>query len=57
MDACRRLLALDCPAGRKTPRGATCAEVCENVVESGIVSWDLTCLSSASSCAAADRCR
>lgn len=55
--ACERLWLLGCKGGRPTPKGATCIEFCRNVQESGIVSWDLRCLSSASSCAAADRCR
>ena len=56
-DACQRLDQLGCPAGQPTPRGHTCLEVCANVAASGLIHWDLACLVSAVSCAAADRCQ
>lgn len=56
-DACQRLDQLGCDAAKPTPRGHSCLEVCRNVQESGIVTWDLRCLVSATSCTVADRCQ
>lgn len=55
-DACARLQQLGCPAGQPTPRGAPCVEVCENVQQSGVISWDLSCIARAVTCGATDRC-
>lgn len=54
--ACARLRALGCPAGQDTPKGAPCERVCENIYASGIWSWDVDCISAATSCAGADAC-
>lgn len=53
---CLHALALDCPAAKPTPKGASCVAVCDNVQDSGVVQWNLTCRSTAKSCAAADDC-
>ncbi len=55
-DACARLTVLHCAGGATTPGGATCLDVCRNVQESGIVAWNLSCLSNAKSCATAESC-
>ena len=55
-DACARLFALHCSEAGTTAGGATCLDVCRNVQSSGVVAWNLSCLSSAKSCAAAESC-
>jgi hypothetical protein len=55
-DVCKRLFDLGCPAAKPTPQGATCVDVCLNVQNSGVVSWDLKCRARATSCAIFDRC-
>lgn len=55
--ACATTVRLGC-APAKTPRGATCAEVCENVRKNGAgFTWDVACRTRASSCAALEACR
>lgn len=56
--ACARMRDLGCPLGNKTPRGATCEEVCKNVQENNAgAGFDVRCLSTARSCAATSACR
>lgn len=55
-DMCRHLAELRCPGAGQTPEGSTCVEVCTSILETGLVTFDLACRSSAASCAAADRC-
>lgn len=54
--ACRRLIKLGCEAGKPTPEGTSCTRVCENVQSSGVVSWNINCIKTATSCEAADEC-
>jgi len=54
--ACERLRIMRCPGGEPTPAGATCETVCGNMQTSGIVAWDLTCVTMAANCTAADNC-
>lgn len=54
--ACRRLIKLGCEAGKPTPEGTSCTRVCENVQSSGIVTWNIDCIKTATSCKAADEC-
>lgn len=49
-DACRKLQSLECQAGEETEDGSSCEEVCENLQESGIVSWDLQCMTEIENC-------
>lgn len=55
-DACTHLAALGCKEGKPTPEGSTCAEVCENVQSSGVISWNLGCRTHIESCAQVDDC-
>lgn len=55
-DVCRRLAELRCPGAGQTAEGATCIEVCESIIDSGLVPFDLACRSTAPSCEAMDRC-
>jgi hypothetical protein len=54
--ACQRLVQLNCDGSKPTPEGATCEDVCKNIQESGLISWDLRCRTNAPSCAAVDNC-
>lgn len=54
--ACERLQQLGCPAGQPTPKGAPCVQVCRNVMDSGLIEWDLECLARAVTCGSTDRC-
>lgn len=55
-DVCQRMSQLGCPGAQATAEGATCLDVCRNVQESEIGTWDLDCRARASSCEAADAC-
>jgi hypothetical protein len=55
-DACANLALRRCAAAEATPGGASCIEVCENVVASGLIEWNLACRATAASCEAIDRC-
>lgn len=54
--ACARLAQLGCNAAKPTSMGTPCATVCANVETSGVVSYSVECVTTAESCAAADRC-
>jgi len=54
--ACARMQQLGCPAGRPTPRGAPCIEVCAAAEASGLISWNVACVTSANTCGASDHC-
>lgn len=56
-DACQRASQLGCSAAEPTPKGASCLEVCVNVMQSGVVTFNLACKSKATSCPAYDRCQ
>jgi hypothetical protein len=56
-DVCQRLDQLGCPAGRPTPMGHTCLEVCRNANDSGTIHWNMECLSTAITCGVADHCQ
>ncbi len=53
---CAHWAELECDVAEPTPGGASCAEVCENVQDSGIIEWDLECRSRVVTCPAIDRC-
>jgi hypothetical protein len=53
---CIHLRALGCPAGAPTPKGVSCEDVCQNLQDSGVVTYDLGCRTSASTCASIDSC-
>ena len=55
-DVCVARRALGCPAGKATPAGARCEEVCHNVQDSGIFVMDLECRAKAKTCEAMDAC-
>jgi hypothetical protein len=55
-DACKHGFDLDCEFARPTPKGQTCLDVCGNVQQSGIIMWNLSCMSTASTCPAIERC-
>jgi hypothetical protein len=54
--ACARLGVLSCEAGKPTPDGATCEQVCSNVQASGLNRINTECIAAADSCAAAEEC-
>lgn len=54
--ACSKLRALGCEEGKATGEGATCETVCLNVQNSGVISWNLGCRSSITTCAQVDAC-
>ena len=54
--ACDRLKALGCIDAANTDAGASCDDVCQNALDSGVVGYPVSCVSSAASCAAAARC-
>jgi hypothetical protein len=56
LDVCANAGKLGCPAAQPTPNGTSCEEVCVNVMQSGIVTFDLACRAEASDCAAFERC-
>jgi hypothetical protein len=54
--ACARLQQLGCPSGKPTPKGAPCVAVCRNVMDSGLIEWNLDCIARAVSCGETDVC-
>lgn len=54
---CTNLKNRKCPGANKTVKGSTCVDVCTNTQASGIVSWDLKCRSTKTTCAAIDACQ
>ena len=56
-DVCQHMAALNCAAATPTPRGAPCAAVCENVQNSGNMTWNLNCRAKAATCDAVDACQ
>lgn len=54
--ACARLTELACLAALPTPEGASCVTVCQNIQESGVMLWNLDCISRSPSCNATDVC-
>lgn len=55
-DVCVRGRQLGCSYANPTPRGATCVEVCVDVVAGGDFTLDLECRARAATCAAAEAC-
>lgn len=53
---CDHMLIMNCPGAKTTPKGATCVEICTNVQNSGVISWDMQCRLTAATCAAMDEC-
>jgi len=54
---CAHWEELGCAEAEPTPGGATCTEVCENVMHSGgLMYWNLDCRSVVSDCAEIDDC-
>ena len=53
---CNRGRELDCEFSKDTPAGSRCEDVCQNVMDSGIVTWDLDCMASSGSCEELNRC-
>jgi hypothetical protein len=49
-DACARWRALGCREAGPTPGGASCEAACEAVQGSGLVRYDLRCLSGVETC-------
>jgi hypothetical protein len=54
---CAKAATLGCDFSRPSPKGVSCTAVCENLKASGLPSWNLACMSSASTCAAMDNCQ
>lgn len=54
--ACAHMHALGCHAGDPTAKGVPCETVCNNVMTSAIVTWNLACISSAPDCRAVNTC-
>jgi hypothetical protein len=54
---CTNLKNRKCPGANKTVKGSTCVDVCQNTQDSGIVTWDLKCRSTQTTCAAIDACQ
>jgi hypothetical protein len=54
--ACARWAELGCEEGKPTPNGASCAEVCSNLVYSGVVELNLECRSRVAKCSEIDEC-
>lgn len=55
-DVCRRAIELGCAGSTPTPEGASCLEVCLNLQESGVASWNLMCRARAATCSEAEAC-
>lgn len=54
--ACSNLARLKCESAKATAEGASCTEICTNVQTSGVVHWNLSCLSDARDCKVAADC-
>lgn len=55
-NACDRMRALGCEAGKPTPHGVSCEDVCLNARSSGVIILDLRCVAQATDCTAVDKC-
>lgn len=55
-DVCIHGRQLGCGYANPTPRGATCVEVCVDVVAGGDFTLDLECRARAATCEAAESC-
>ena len=53
---CQHWADLECKEADGTPGGASCIEVCENVMGSGVFEWDLECKSRVAACSGIDLC-
>jgi hypothetical protein len=53
---CTNLKNRKCKGANKTVKGSACVDVCQNVQDSGILTWDLKCRSTQTTCAAIDAC-
>ena len=54
---CQHWAELGCQEANGTPDGASCVEVCENVMDSGVFEWDLECKADVVSCDDIDPCQ
>lgn len=55
-EVCEQMTKLSCEAAKPTAEGASCLDVCRNIQDSGVVSWNLNCMVAAQSCSAVDAC-
>jgi hypothetical protein len=55
-DVCAHYAKLGCIAAQPTAKGASCIDVCNNVVGSTYVHWDLDCRVRAVDCGEVDHC-
>ena len=55
-EACMHMRALGCSLGNTTPHGATCEDVCGNIVGSGLATWNLACIAAVKACSDVDTC-
>lgn len=53
---CARARELRCSWVKPTAEGHTCEDVCTNIQESNITSWNLRCRTRATTCAVMDEC-
>lgn len=53
-DMCERGTELGCQWAKPTPQGKTCLDVCRNVMESGVLTFDLECEARAANCSACE---
>lgn len=54
--ACERMRELHCIDVEPTPEGATCDDICQNIIDSEILTWDLDCRTMATSCDEVENC-
>jgi hypothetical protein len=55
-EMCARLAELGCDAANPTPEGATCLDVCRNVVEQTTVRLNFDCIVASRTCSEAGDC-
>lgn len=55
-DFCQHCSTLGCKCADPSPGGVSCLDLCANVQNSGVISWDLDCRVRAASCPAIDGC-
>lgn len=54
--ACSHFADLDCEEAKPTNGGISCTQVCVNMQESGLISYDLACAATVTSCEAISAC-
>lgn len=55
-EMCERLAELRCASANPTASGATCIEVCRNILEQGTTRVDFDCIINSRTCAEAEEC-